>query len=225
MVDFQSRDTRRSTREDDESDAETTDEQSGEADEDESAEETSARDAESIEYDADTGGDTLGYAVVTVAADGSLDADPVGDAAVDVIERVGDAVVTRELLAPSYDGIQQSIGALAKRSDVEAVVTAGGTGVEPTDVTVDAVDDLFEKRLPGFGELFRLLSHETEGTAVVRTRATAGIVGGVPVFCLPGDPGAVRRGTEEIVVAEAPKLAALAGDDGPSPASDRSRLL
>jgi len=96
------------------------------------------------------------------------------------------------------------------RDDVDVVVTTGGTGVTPDDVTIEAVEPLFDKRLPGFGELFRTLSYDGIGTKVVGTRATAGIAEGVPVFCLPGSENAARLGTEEIVVAEASHLAGLA---------------
>jgi len=89
-------------------------------------------------------------------------------------------------------------------------VTTGGTGVTPDDVTVEAVEPLFEKRLPGFGELFRRLSYEEIGTQAIATRATAGIADGVPVFCLPGSESAVRLGTEEIIVEVVGHLAGLA---------------
>ena len=81
------------------------------------------------------------------------------------------------------------------------------------DVTVEAVEPLFEKTLPGFGELFRQLSYDEIGTKVVGTRATAGIADGVPVFCLPGSENAATLGVEEIVVKEAPHLAGLATRD------------
>ncbi|ESS05412.1 MAG: molybdopterin biosynthesis enzyme [uncultured archaeon A07HB70] len=79
----------------------------------------------------------------------------------------------------------------------------------PDDVTVEAVEGLFDKRLPGFGELFRRRSYDEVGTRVVGTRATAGVVDGVPVFCLPGSANAAQLGAD-LVVAEAPHLAGLA---------------
>lgn len=206
MVDFQSRDTKRGV------DAPPSDD---DPDADEAAaggESTPAdgsageRDRQSRTVSGDVHRDALAYAVVTVAPDRTLDDDPAGDAVADAIAGAADAVVTRELLAPSYDSVQSSVDALVRREDVDAVVTVGGTGVEPTDVTVDAVGDLLDKHLPGFGELFRVLSHEQEGTAVVRTRATAGVVDDVPVFCLPGTPARASRGIEEIVLEEADSL-------------------
>lgn len=159
----------------------------------------------------------LGVAVVTVSSSRDLEDDPAGDAIEELLEDAGHEVVIRELVADSYDGVQDAVDRLGGRDDCDCVVTTGGTGVTPDDVTVGAVEPLFEKRLPGFGELFRSLSHEEIGTKVVGTRAVAGVVGSVPVFCLPGSENAARLGTGEIIVEEAPHLAGLAGRDEASP--------
>ena len=156
---------------------------------------------------------TIGAAVVTVSSTRSLDEDPAGDAIVAAFEAEGHETVTREMLRDSYDGIQEAVQALSNRDDVDCVVTTGGTGVTPDDVTVEAAEDIFGKSLPGFGELFRTLSFDEVGTRVVGTRATAGLVEGTPVFCLPGSENAARLGAEEIIVPEAPHLAGLATRD------------
>jgi len=214
MVDFQSRDTSRGLDDDDDDETEeATDTKTGERDRE--SETPSGPDADRTGTDETAGepaADRIEYAVVTVAAGRTLSEDVAGAAVVEALEGADEVVATRELLAPSYDGIQTAVGALVGRDDVGAIVTVGGTGVEPDDVTVDAVGDLLDKSLPGFGELYRALAHDREGTAVVRTRATAGIVDDVPVFCLPGDPAAARQGTEDIVLAEAETLASQARD-------------
>jgi len=189
MVDFQSRDRRR----DDGRDS------------DDPADEEPEAAAEPTATDYDPG--TVPFAVVTVADDRSIAEDETGDAVIEAIEAAGDAVSTRELIGSTYDGVQSTLGTVVKRADVDSVVTVGGTGIEPDDVTVDAASALFDKRLPGFGELFRVISHEQEGTAIVRTRATAGIIDGVPVFCLPGTTEGARRGLTQIVLEEAGVLA------------------
>lgn len=153
------------------------------------------------------------YAVVTITGDRSLSDDRQGDTVVEAVEGAGAGVVTRDLLRPDYDGIQRMLTTLAGRSDVDVVVTIGGTGVEPDDVTVEALEPLFDKKLPGFGELFRLLAHETEGTAVVRTRATAGIIEGTPVFAVPGTVDGARRAVEEIVLEEGEHLTVDAANE------------
>jgi len=159
--------------------------------------------------------DTLGAAVVTVSSSRTMDDDPSGDFIVSSLVDAGHDVVTRELIADDYDGIQHTLDTLVRRSDVDVVVTTGGTGVTPDDRTIEAARPLFEKELPGFGELFRRASYEEIGTRVVATRATAGVADGVPVFCLPGSRAAVRLGVDEIVVDVAPHLAGLATRDEP----------
>ncbi|MUV90529.1 molybdenum cofactor biosynthesis protein B, partial [Halapricum sp. CBA1109] len=140
--------------------------------------------------------------------------DAAGDAIADALRANGDEVTTREIIRDGYDNVQSAVDALVGREDVDIVVTTGGTGVTPDDVTVDAVEPLFEKGLPGFGELFRRLSFEDIGTKVVGSRATAGIADGVPVFCLPGSEAAARLGTEEIITEQAGHLAGLAARGG-----------
>ena len=154
--------------------------------------------------------DALGAAVVTVSSSRGVDEDPAGDAIVAAFEAAGHDVAVREVVNDDLDGIQSTVDRLVGRDDVEVVVTTGGTGVTPDDVTIKAVRPLLGTELPGFGELFRRLSYDEVGTRVVGTRAVGGITRGVPVFCLPGSENAARLGAEEIVVAEAPHLAGLA---------------
>lgn len=154
--------------------------------------------------------DTLGVAVVTVSSSRTLSDDPAGDTITEVMEADDDEVVTRELIPDDYDRIQGTLDNLVTRGDVDAIVTTGGTGVTPDDVTIEAARRLFDKELPGFGELFRLLSYDEIGTKVVGTRATAGIVNEVPVFCLPGSENAARLGAETIISEEAGHIAGLA---------------
>lgn len=151
----------------------------------------------------------LGVAVATVSSTRSLEHDPAGDAIVAAFEAEGHELATRELLRDEYDGIQSAIGNFARRDDVDVVVTTGGTGITPDDVTVEAVSDLLDKELPGFGELFRRLSYDEIGTRIVGTRAVGGVMAGTPVFCLPGSENAARLGSEEVIVPEAPHLAGL----------------
>lgn len=155
----------------------------------------------------------LAVAVVTITSSRQFDTDASGDVIAAELEDVGHSISVRELINDDFDTVQDTIVRLANREDTDCVVTTGGTGVTPDDVTVEAAEPLFEKRLPGFGELFRSLSREEIGTRVVATRATAGIADGVPVFCLPGSENAVQLGTREIIVEEAPHLAGLARRD------------
>jgi molybdenum cofactor biosynthesis protein B len=158
--------------------------------------------------------ETLHVAVVTVSSSRSLDHDEAGDAIAAAVEDDGHEVAVRNLVADDYDGVQDEIRRLIRRDDVDAVVTTGGTGVTPDDVTVEAAGALFDKELPGFGELFRRLSYDEVGTRIVGTRAVAGVASDVPVFCLPGSENAARLGAEEIIVPEMGHLAGLARRGG-----------
>jgi molybdenum cofactor biosynthesis protein B len=200
MVDFQSRDSRSST---DTDETEDTDDTSA----DEETDETPAT-TEAEQSDGEFDPETLSYAVVTVSSDRSISEDTQGDVVVEAIEADGGAVTTRDLIQPAYDGVQSTVTRLTERDDVDVVVTIGATGVEPDDVTIEALEPLFDKQLPGFGELFRVLAHENEGSAVVATRTTAGIVAGVPVFAVPGTIDWALLATDEIILPEAGSLAA-----------------
>ncbi|WP_129116915.1 MogA/MoaB family molybdenum cofactor biosynthesis protein [Halegenticoccus tardaugens] len=155
-------------------------------------------------------------AIVTVstsrsreAASGPVD-DPGGDAAEGILRERGHDVTVRELVPDDYARIRTTVQRAIDRPDVDAVLTTGGTGVTADDVTVEAVSGVFEKTLPGFGELFRRFSYDEVGTRAVATRAVAGIARGAPVFVLPGSANAVRLATEAIIVEETPHLAGLA---------------
>ncbi len=204
MVDFQSRETRRDD-EPDEEPVENSDEEPAE-DEAHGDEHEHADDHDHHHHDVDR----VGLAILTVSTSRSLDDDPAGDAIAEAFEADGHEVVTRELVRDSYDRVQSGIDNLASRDDVDVVVTTGGTGVTPDDVTVDAAEPLFNKELPGFGELFRRRSYEEIGEKVVATRATAGVTDGVLVFCLPGSENAARLGSEQVVIPEISHLVGLA---------------
>ena len=208
MVDFQKRDTSRGLDSDD--DAE--EEEEGEEAEADAAPEADA-DEPHAEQEHDHHAhdmDTVGIGVITVSSTRSLDSDPSGDAIAAAAEAAGHEVVTRELVDDSLDGVQSAVNQLIGRRDVDVVITTGGTGVSPDDVTIEAIDPLLEKDLPGFGELFRRKSYEDIGAKVVATRATAGIADGVPVFALPGSEDAVRLGTEAVILPQIGHLAGLA---------------
>ena len=216
MVDFQSRDTRRADEdeadehpEDHEGDPETGQDDPADDAHGHDEGEDGSHDDHHHHHDLDE----LGTAVLTVSSSRTLNEDPAGDVIADRMSAEG-TVAVRELVPDDYDRIQGTVERLVAREDVDVVVTTGGTGVTPDDCTPEAVAPLFEKELPGFGELFRILSHDEVGTRVVGTRATAGIVatesGGVPTFCLPGSENAARLGVERIVSEEADHLAGLA---------------
>ncbi len=96
------------------------------------------------------------------------------------------------------DGIEPIRNAV-QSSSADAIVICGGTGLTHLDLTLEAVEPLFEKEIPGFGEIFRLKSLDEVGTRAILTRASAGVYRGKPIFCLPGSPNAARLGMELIL--------------------------
>ncbi len=157
--------------------------------------------------------ETVSVAVLTVSSSRSLEDDASGDWLVDAFEDAGHEVAVRELVGDDFETVQATVDRLVRRGDTDAVITTGGTGVTPDDVTPEAVAPLFEKTLPGFGELFRRRSYEEVGTRTVGSRATAGIADGTVVCCLPGSENAVRLGAEAILLPELGHLTGLAARD------------
>ena len=93
------------------------------------------------------------------------------------------------------DELQKSV----KNPEIDAVITTGGTGITSQDKTVDVAKKIFEKEMPGFGELLRRKSYKEIQTAVILSRSTAGIAGKTPIFCLPGSPNSVKTGMDLII--------------------------
>lgn len=157
----------------------------------------------------------LGVAIVTVSSSrGKIvekaPHDPSGDTIASILLEAGHVVTYRRVVPDDYVQIKTTVSECLDRPDVDVVVTTGGTGVTVDDITPDAVGDLFDRELPGFGEAFRWLSWDEVQTRMVSTRATAGIARDVPVFVLPGSENAVQLATAEIISEEAPHLAGLA---------------
>lgn len=119
----------------------------------------------------------------------------------DLLEASGHKVSFYRLVPDQKDLIVDSVLA-ALTSSVDIVITSGGTGLAPKDLTIESITPLFEKEIPGFGELFRYKSLEEIGTSVILTRAAAGIIKNKAIFCLPGSPNAVRLAVSQIIIPE-----------------------
>ncbi len=139
----------------------------------------------------------VGVGILTVSSSRTLDADPSGDAIAAILGEEAD-VVSRELVADDRAAIQSAVRAQRDEDPVDTIVTTGGTGLTPDDVTVDAIEPLLDRTIPGFGERFRARSVEDVGEMGMLSRATAGVCDGVLVFCLPGSEAAARLGAELI---------------------------
>ena len=111
-------------------------------------------------------------------------------------------VVSYQILKDEPDQITAAVRALLARPDVDVILTNGGTGIAPRDTTFEAIQGLLEKEIPGFGEMFRMLSYADIGSAAMLTRATAGVAQGKVIISLPGSTGAVELGMTKLVLPE-----------------------
>ena len=142
----------------------------------------------------------LRIAVLTVSDTRELADDKSGSTLVDRIEKAGHALADRAIVPDDVDRIRARVKTWIATPDIDVVITTGGTGFTGRDVTPEAIEPLFEKRMDGFATLFLLVSHQKIGTSAIQTRATAGVANATYVFCLPGSPGACRDAWDEILV-------------------------
>ena len=149
------------------------------------------------------------FGVLTVSDSRDRASDESGATIEEVLRAGGHDVTARALVRDEADAIRAAVVEMLSSEPVDAVVTNGGTGVARRDVTIEAVEPLFEKALPGFGEIFRALSFQEIGASAMLSRAEAGIARGKPVFVLPGSPKACRLAAERLIVPEVGHILAL----------------
>ena len=142
----------------------------------------------------------VNIAVMTVSDTRTLEDDKSGDTLVDRLDGAGHKLAGREIVPDEQDKIIARLRAWIDDADVDVVLATGGTGVTGRDVTPEAFTEVCEKEIPGFGELFRMLSFDKIGTSTIQSRATAGVAGGTYLFALPGSPGACRDAWDDILV-------------------------
>ena len=142
----------------------------------------------------------LNIAVLTVSDTRELADDKSGATLAERIEKAGHTVAGRAIVTDEVEKIRARVKAWIADPAVDVVITTGGTGFTGRDVTPEALEPLFEKRMDGFATLFLMVSHAKIGTSAIQTRATAGVAGATYVFCLPGSPGACRDAWDEILM-------------------------
>ncbi len=145
---------------------------------------------------------TVGCVVITVSDTRTLETDLGGQTAVELLEAAGHRVVAREIVPDDPDAIRALLRALADRPDAEVVLLTGGTGLGRRDQTYETLLTLLDKPLPGYGELFRMLSYQEIGPAAMLSRATGGLIGHTVVLSMPGSPSAVRLALEQLILPE-----------------------
>jgi molybdenum cofactor biosynthesis protein B len=148
--------------------------------------------------------------VITVSDTRTLETDTGGASVEELLVAAGHPVLSRSIVPDDAGAIAGALRAALGREGVDAVVLTGGTGVAPRDVTPEAVEPLLDRVLPGFGELFRMLSYQQIGSAALLSRALAGLASGRVVFVLPGSRGAVQLAMEKLVLPELGHLLAEA---------------
>nr|MDO8086578.1 MogA/MoaB family molybdenum cofactor biosynthesis protein [Candidatus Sigynarchaeum springense] len=126
-----------------------------------------------------------------------------------LLKEKGHELARTDIVADDAKMIQALVTSFGASVDIDVLVTCGGTGISPRDITVDVLLGMRLKQLQGFGELFRALSYQDVGTSAMLSRAEAFIIEQKPVFCLPGSPKAVKLGLEKIILPEIPHLLAM----------------
>lgn len=137
--------------------------------------------------------------VITISDTRTFADDKSGDTLVGRIEKAGHVIQDRKIVKDDKLSITQQLKAWINDNDIEVIISTGGTGITGRDVTPECFEALYTKAIPGFGELFRMLSYDLIGTSTIQSRATGGIAGTTLMFALPGSTGAVKDGWDKIL--------------------------
>ena len=144
----------------------------------------------------------LNIAVLTISDTRSLADDKSGTTLAERLTAAGHRLAAREIATDDLEAIRAVVRKWIADRGIDVVITTGGTGFTERDVTPEAIEPLFEKRMDGFSIAFHMLSHAKIGASTIQSRATAGLAGATLIFCLPGSPGACRDGWDGILAAQ-----------------------
>ena len=144
----------------------------------------------------------LAIAVLTVSDTRSLADDRSGDVLAERLTKAGHRLADRALVTDDVEAIQAKVRAWIGDPDVDVVITTGGTGFTGRDVTPEALEALFEKRMDGFSAVFHRISFDKIGTSTIQSRAIGGVAGATYIFVLPGSPGACKDAWDGILAAQ-----------------------
>ncbi|WP_316978121.1 molybdenum cofactor biosynthesis protein B [Shumkonia mesophila] len=142
----------------------------------------------------------VNIAVLTVSDSRTLETDKSGQTLVERIAAAGHTVAARRIVKDDIAAIVAVLKQWIADPAIDAVIATGGTGVTGRDITPEAFAQVVEKEIPGFGELFRMLSYQKIATSTIQSRATAGVAGGTYLFAVPGSPGACKDAWDDILV-------------------------
>jgi molybdopterin adenylyltransferase len=138
-------------------------------------------------------------AVLTVSDTRDEESDTSGHVLAERVTGAGHVLAGRALVADDRRHIRRQVMDWVASGDVDVILTTGGTGLTGRDVTPEALEPLFDKRIDGFSAVFHLVSYQSVGLSTLQSRATAGLIGGVFVFCMPGSNGAVKDGWDKVI--------------------------
>jgi len=141
-------------------------------------------------------------AILTVSDTRDEDSDTSGQVLIDRVKAAGHELAGRAVVRDDIPRIRDQVRNWIASGLVDAIVTTGGTGLTGRDVTVEALEPLFNKKIDGFSVVFHMVSYQSVGLSTLQSRATAGLIDGVFVFCLPGSNGAVRDGWDKVISAQ-----------------------
>ena len=144
----------------------------------------------------------VGISVLTISDTRSLADDKSGSTLASRIEDAGHKLIDRDIVTDDVEAIRARVGLWLDNPEVDVVITTGGTGFTGRDVTPEAIEPLFEKRMDGFSEVFHRISYDKIGTSTIQSRATGGVAKATYIFVLPGSPGACKDAWDGILKAQ-----------------------
>lgn len=142
----------------------------------------------------------LNIAIITVSDTRTFENDKSGDTLAARIEGAGHKLYERLIIKDEAEQLAEQLKTWANNPEIDVIITTGGTGVTGRDVTPEAFKMVMEKEIPGFGEIFRMLSYQKIKTSTIQSRAMAGLLNATYMFALPGSSGAVKDGWDDILV-------------------------
>ena len=142
----------------------------------------------------------INISVLIVSDSRTKDTDVSGNLLMNKIKKSGHNLINYEILKDNKELIESKILEWSKNKNINAIITSGGTGLTGRDVTPEALERLFDKKIDGFSSIFHMISFQKIKTSTIQSRATAGIIKNTYIFCLPGSPGAVKDAWDEILI-------------------------
>ncbi len=141
----------------------------------------------------------VNIAILTVSDTRTLDDDTSGDILASRVVATGHNLISRNIVRDNIDEIQNVVKKWVASANIDAIISTGGTGITGRDITPEAISPLLNKRIEGFSTIFHLVSYESVGLSTLQSRALAGIIDGVFIFCLPGSNGACKDGWDKVI--------------------------